>query len=74
MKPSVLFNRGDLDGFFGLFVDNLLQIMLIVLLGPVICGFSSQQVAEQIRTASGPGGGGSTGPMKARSIPHRRGP
>jgi len=28
------FVRGDIDGFFGLFVDNLLQLMLIA----VLCG------------------------------------
>ena len=51
MSSPQLFSRGDLDGFFGLFVDNLLQIMLIVLLGPVICGFTSTQIAEQILPA-----------------------
>ncbi|HUO10151.1 MAG TPA: NCS2 family permease [Phycisphaerae bacterium] len=33
--------RGDIDGFFGLFVDNLLQLMLIILLGP-LCGLSAE--------------------------------
>src|SRR5262245_51592290 len=28
-----LFVAGDLDGFFGLFIDNLLQLMLIMVLG-----------------------------------------
>jgi AGZA family xanthine/uracil permease-like MFS transporter len=32
MKTYPWFTRGDLDGFFGLFVDNLLQLMLIVTL------------------------------------------
>lgn len=51
MNPPSFFSRGDLDGFFGLFVDNLLQIMLIVLLGPVICGFSQDMIAGQILPA-----------------------
>ncbi|WP_201094123.1 hypothetical protein [Thiocystis minor] len=51
MISPPFFSRGDLDGFFGLFVDNLLQIMLIVLLGPIICGFTSTQIAEQILPA-----------------------
>lgn len=32
MKTYPWFTRGDLDGFFGLFIDNLLQLMLIVTL------------------------------------------
>ncbi len=31
--------RGDIDGFFGLFIDNLLQLMLIVVLCQTACGF-----------------------------------
>jgi adenine/guanine/hypoxanthine permease len=31
--------RGDLDGFFGLFIDNLLQLMVIAVLGQAVCGF-----------------------------------
>ncbi|MDZ4743345.1 MAG: NCS2 family permease [Verrucomicrobiota bacterium] len=38
MKPS-FFVRGDLDGFFGLFIDNLLQLMLIAVFLPAVCGF-----------------------------------
>jgi len=35
MKPRYpLFVRGDLDGFFGLFIDNLVQLLLIV----QVCG------------------------------------
>lgn len=48
MTSSGYFTRGDLDGFFGLFVDNLLQLMLIALLGPVICGFTTAMVTESI--------------------------
>jgi len=32
------FVRGDIDGFFGLFVDNLLQLMLIAVLCGNVCG------------------------------------
>jgi AGZA family xanthine/uracil permease-like MFS transporter len=46
--PQPQFTRGDLDGFFGLFVDNLLQLMLIGLLGPVVCGFTPELIAERI--------------------------
>jgi len=42
------FVRGDLDGFFGLFIDNLLQLMLIASLCPIICGFSTEMIAHQI--------------------------
>jgi AGZA family xanthine/uracil permease-like MFS transporter len=54
-KPSPLtwFARGDLDGFFGLFVDNLLQLMLIVILGKAVCGFSSELLAERILPGAG---------------------
>src|SRR5436309_2564222 len=42
------FVRGDIDGFFGLFVDNLLQLMLIGILctGPV--GLPAQLVYGRI--------------------------
>jgi AGZA family xanthine/uracil permease-like MFS transporter len=40
--------RGDLDGFFGLFIDNLLQLMLIVTLCPVVCGLPSELVISRI--------------------------
>ena len=33
------FVRGDIDGLFGLFVDNLLQLLLILTLCPLVCGF-----------------------------------
>jgi AGZA family xanthine/uracil permease-like MFS transporter len=32
------FSRGDIDGFFGLFVDNLLQLMLIAVFCTQFCG------------------------------------
>jgi AGZA family xanthine/uracil permease-like MFS transporter len=40
--------RGDLDGFFGLFIDNLLQLMLITSLCPIVCGFPSELVYGKI--------------------------
>ena len=48
IKNMTLFHRGDIDGFFGLFFDNLLQIMLIATLGPLICGFTPEMVAGRI--------------------------
>ena len=33
------FNKGDIDGFFGLFIDNLLQLMIIYVLCSSIMGF-----------------------------------
>ena len=35
------FVHGDIDGFFGLFVDNLLQLMLIAVLCVNVCGMSA---------------------------------
>jgi AGZA family xanthine/uracil permease-like MFS transporter len=46
------FDRGDIDGFFGLFVDNLLQLMLIATLGPIICGFPLELVVGTILPAA----------------------
>ena len=33
------FVKGDLDGFFGLAVDNLVQVLVIVALCKGLCGF-----------------------------------
>lgn len=43
-----IFVRGDIDGFFGLFIDNLLQLMLINLLCRVVCGFPDELVTGRI--------------------------
>ncbi len=43
MKPA-FFVRGDIDGFFGLFIDNLLQLMLIVVLCQQVCSFPAELV------------------------------
>jgi len=40
--------RGDIDGFFGLFIDNLLQLMLIAVLGKIVCGFPPELITERI--------------------------
>ncbi|MCB4755928.1 MAG: NCS2 family permease [Elusimicrobia bacterium] len=40
--------RGDVDGFFGLFIDNLLQLMLIVILGRYACGFPDSFITGRI--------------------------
>ena len=42
------FVRGDLDGFFALFIDNLLQLMLIAVLCPLVCGFPQELVIGRI--------------------------
>jgi AGZA family xanthine/uracil permease-like MFS transporter len=42
------FVRGDIDGFFGLFIDNLLQLMLILVLCQGVCGFPSEMVLGRI--------------------------
>jgi AGZA family xanthine/uracil permease-like MFS transporter len=42
------FVRGDIDGFFGLFVDNLLQLMLIAVLCGNVCGMPAGLVYGRI--------------------------
>jgi AGZA family xanthine/uracil permease-like MFS transporter len=42
------FCRGDLDGFFGLFVDNLLQLMLISVLCQAVAGLPADFVSSRI--------------------------
>jgi AGZA family xanthine/uracil permease-like MFS transporter len=42
------FVRGDIDGFFGLFIDNLLQLMVISVLGTTVCGFPPELVSGRI--------------------------
>ncbi|HYV26174.1 MAG TPA: NCS2 family permease [Candidatus Eisenbacteria bacterium] len=41
-------SKGDLDGLFGLFVDNLLQLLLIFTLCPLLCGISAGEVVARI--------------------------
>ncbi len=40
--------RGDIDGFFGLFIDNLLQLMLIAVLCQQVCGLPGELVVGKI--------------------------
>src|SRR5258706_9279878 len=42
------FVRSDLDGFFGLFIDNLLQLMLIAVLCKVVSGLPSELITSRI--------------------------
>jgi len=46
--PPRWFTHGDIDGFFGLFIDNLLQIMLIAVLCKVVCGFPPELITGRI--------------------------
>ena len=40
------FVKGDLDGFFGLFIDNLLQLMLIGVLCRFVCGIPADFITR----------------------------
>lgn len=42
MKRYPWFVKGDLDGFFGLAVDNLVQVLVIVALCKQLCGFTDK--------------------------------
>lgn len=42
--------RGDLDGFFGLMVDNLVQVLTIVFLCTVVCGMPAEIVYTRVLT------------------------
>jgi len=43
--------KGDLDGFFGLFVDNLIQLILIVILCTYVAGFPGELIYGRILPA-----------------------
>lgn len=47
-----LFVKGDLDGFFGLAIDNLIQLLLIVALCIGLCGFPPALVFGKILPAA----------------------
>src|SRR3972149_5334332 len=47
MRPR-WFVRGDVDGFFGLFIDNLLQLMVIAVLCQHVCGFPPELITGRI--------------------------
>lgn len=42
------FVRADVDGFFGLFIDNLLQLMLVVVLSTTVAGLPASLVVGRI--------------------------
>ncbi len=42
------FVRGDLDGFFGLAVDNLVQVLVIVALCTQLCGFTGELIYTRV--------------------------
>jgi adenine/guanine/hypoxanthine permease len=42
------FVKGDLDGFFGLAVDNLVQVLVIVALCTQLCGFTNELVYHRV--------------------------
>jgi len=44
--PNIV--RGDIDGFFGLFIDNLLQLMLIAVLSHSVGGLPSEMITHRI--------------------------
>ena len=46
------FVRGDLDGFVGLLIDNLLQLLLILSLVPPVCGIPVAIVVSRILPAA----------------------
>jgi AGZA family xanthine/uracil permease-like MFS transporter len=45
---SPWFVRSDIDGFFGLFIDNLLQLMLIAVLCKVVSGLPAELITNRI--------------------------
>ncbi len=49
-KHLPLFVRHDLDGFFGLFIDNLVQLLLIVLFCGGLCGMQGDDAALLTKT------------------------
>lgn len=52
MKEYPWFVRGDLDGFLGLLTDNLLQLMVIIVLGVSVCGVDIDFLNGQIITGA----------------------
>lgn len=43
--PLPAFQKRDLDGFFGLFIDNLVQLLSIVALCSAVCGMSGENAS-----------------------------
>ena len=48
MKRYKWFVKGDLDGFFGLAVDNLVQVLVIVALCKGLCGFTDDLLFRRV--------------------------
>ena len=48
MRPYRWFVKGDLDGFFGLAVDNLVQVLVIIALCKQLCGFSDTLIFGRV--------------------------
>lgn len=48
MKRYKWFVKGDLDGFFGLAVDNLVQVLVIVALCKTLCGFTDDLLFRRV--------------------------
>jgi adenine/guanine/hypoxanthine permease len=42
------FVRGDIDGFFGLALDNLIQILLLTTLGKAVLGFTNELIYSRL--------------------------
>ncbi|NCC60545.1 MAG: hypothetical protein EOM12_06325 [Verrucomicrobiae bacterium] len=51
-KKIPWFVSGDVDEFFGLFTDNLLQLTLILVLCTTVCGLDSRLLNSQVMTSS----------------------
>jgi AGZA family xanthine/uracil permease-like MFS transporter len=47
MKPKI-FVRGDIDGFFGLMIDNLIQLLVLTGLCVGLCGFPMDFMAKVV--------------------------
>lgn len=47
MKPK-FFVRGDIDGFFGLMIDNLIQLLIITGLCIGVCGFPMEFITKVV--------------------------
>jgi adenine/guanine/hypoxanthine permease len=48
VKAQPLFVSGDIDGFFGLAIDNLIQYLLIISLGTAVLGFPISLIISRI--------------------------
>lgn len=48
MKKPNWFVAGDIDGFFGLMVDNLIQILVLLQLTKFVCGFPDEFILSTV--------------------------